>query len=192
MEKNRYPARDITGCRFSLSVMKDDYVKHIMQTINQVNTEAVWSGTDALSTTYRGRRIHVVDAMRAFFTHANDGKTHVTLEACFSKGCPCDTEADSYLAQDDTLRNPVRKHFDVQAKMAFYPLGILDYMDKIAHVVNLAHTHGLNPQPSHYATALSGDVQVLFDYFDTVLAYAESQIDHYVLQVTLSVNSPTK
>jgi len=172
--------------------MADDYVDQILGAIGRVNTENVWSHTDALSTTYRGRRIHVVDAARAVFVHSNDRKTHITMEATFSKGCPGDMDADSYLAHDDTLSNPRQAGFDVRSKIAFYPLGVADYMEHIAHVANMAVKRGLYQNASHYASELAGDVNVLFDYFNDVLAYAEAHIDHYVLQATLSVNSPTK
>ena len=185
-------SKDITGCRFTLSVMADNYVEQILGAIGRVDIGNVWSQTDALSTIYRGRRIHVVDAARAVFVHINDRKTHSTMEATFSKGCPGDVDADSYLAHDDTLLNPREVGFDVRAKIAFYPLGAPDYMEQIAHVANMAVERGLYQNASHYASELRGDVNALFDYFHDVLAYAEAHIDHYVLQVTLSVNSPTK
>ena len=73
-----------TVCRFSLAVMCDDYADKILTAIKQVDTQRIHSATDALSTTYRGERTHVLDALQAFFTHANDGKTHITLEASFT------------------------------------------------------------------------------------------------------------
>ena len=185
-------SQEITGCRFSLSVMADNYVDQILRAVGQVDTQNVWSQTDALSTVYRGRRVHVVDAARAFFVHANDHKSHMTWEGTFSKGCPGDVDADSYLAVDDALSNARREGFDVLAKIAFYPLGVPNYMDHIAYVANLAVERGLYQSASHYASELKGDVNALFDYFDDVLGYAEQNLAHYVLQVTLSVNSPTK
>ena len=198
MEKNDYPwkgcgtEKDITGCRFSLSVMSDEYVAKILEAIGQVDCSKVWSQTDALSTVYRGRRIHVIDGVKACFVHVNDEKTHMTMEATFSKGCLGDVEKDYVIEEDDTLVNYTNEKFQVLSKIAFYPLGVEDYMDHISHVVKMAINKGLYEKSAHYATELSGDVNELFDYFNEVLAYAEENIKHYVLQVTLSVNSPTR
>jgi len=64
-------------------------------------------------------------------------------------------------------------------------------MDKIAHVVKMAMDRGLYRESSHYATVLAGDINDVFDYFDAALTYADQNISHYVLHVTLSANSPS-
>jgi len=196
MEKSSFTSMcgggDITGCRFSLSVMCGDYADKILKAVGQVDTRKVWSGTDALSTIYRGERVHVVDAARGFFVYANDRETHMIMEATFSKGCPGDADADYALGCGDTRLNPTDQSFDVLGKISFYPLGVPDYMEHIGHVVAMAREKNLYRATSHYATELHGDVNALFAYFDEILAYAEQRIAHYVLQVTLSVNSPTK
>lgn len=198
MEKNEFPwrgcgtTRDITGCRFSLSVMSDNYVPMIIGAVKNVDTKKVWSVTDKLSTIYRGKRVHVVDCVKACFTNVHDDKTHITLEAAFSKGCPGDIDDDSYLSEDDLLLNNTSKRFPVISKIAFYPLGVENYMEHIAYVVNLAIEKGLYTNSSHYATLLEGDINEIFEYLNQVMIYSEKNISHYVLQVTLSVNSPTK
>jgi uncharacterized protein YqgV (UPF0045/DUF77 family) len=198
MEKCDYPwrgcgaTREITGCRFSISAMSDDFVSMILGSIKNVDTKKVWTTTDALSTIYRGKRIHVLDCVKSCFANVNDGKTHITTEATFSKGCPGDTDDECYLSEDDILLNKSSKKFEVLSKIAFYPLGITNYMDHIAYVVRLAMEKGLYQESSHYATMLKGDINDLFDYFNLALEYAEKNISHYVLQATLSVNSPTK
>lgn len=190
----RGASKEITGCRFSLSPMSDDYEGIILNAVKQVNTAKVWSSTDHLSTIYRGKRIHVVDTARACFTYAYQEGVHMVMEATFSKGCPGDTDADCYLAEDDIKANAVNltRHFTADCKIAFYPLGISDYMRHIAYVVNLAISRGLYVESAHYVSILEGDVKVLFDFFDEILSYAEQNISHYVLEATLSVNSPSK
>jgi uncharacterized protein YqgV (UPF0045/DUF77 family) len=64
-------------------------------------------------------------------------------------------------------------------------------MQDIEKIVNLAEKKGLNPQGMHYATKLSGSIDDLFDYFNQALSYAHEHIRHYVMEVTISVNSPT-
>ncbi|MCL2522616.1 MAG: Ykof family thiamine-binding protein [Erysipelotrichales bacterium] len=178
------------GCRFSLSVMSDDYVNLIINALKKINTENVWSKTDALSTTYRGKRTHVIETLRTCFVNINDFKTHITMEATFSKGCPKDTFTVDKLIKDDLLNCP-HKSFNVLAKIAFYPLGIADYMKHIEFALELAKKHEVFKEVSHYATELFGDVNKLFNYLNNLLCYAEENIEHFALQVTMSVNSPT-
>ena len=185
----------ITGCRFSLSVMSDDYANIILNAIGCVDTQRIWSGTDALSTVYRGERSRVVDAVKSCFVHVNDGRTHITMEATFSKGCPGDTSGDSHLAEADAPAaaptNRAGKNFDVLGKISLYPLGVPTYMEHIAHAVNIAKDIGVFKGVSHYATELQGDVDGIFDCLDEIMGYAEKNVAHYVLQTTLSVNSPS-
>lgn len=187
-------SQDITGCRFSIAPMSDRYVDILINGISKVDTSKIWSETDKLSTVYRGKRVHVLDGVKACFMNCYDANIHMTLEATFSKGCPGDNDGDSYLAADDSLVNePMlsHQHFSVSSKISFYPLGTEDYMKHIAYVVNLAIKKGLYKKSAHYVSILEGDVHELFEYFNEVLAYSEAFLSHYVLQVTLSVNSPS-
>lgn len=187
-------SKDITGCRFSLSPMSDRYVEIILGAIEQVDVSKVWGKTERLSTLYRGRREHVIDAVKACFVHAWQPDVHMTMEMTFSKGCPGDTDAESYLAEDTVLRNePSMKeiHFPVDCKISLYPMGVSNYMEFIAHVVNHAVDLGIYAGSTHYVTVLKGDVHALFDYFAWVNEYCANELSHYVLEATLSVNSPT-
>lgn len=203
MEQNKqYPwsgcgtDKDITGCRFSLAVMSDDYATKILSALAQVDTSHVHSGTDLLSTTYRGHQTNVINTVRDLFTAVNDGVTHITLEATLSKGCPGDTEDDipmELVARTitDTEKNFQGKSFPVHCKFSFYPMGDGNYMDHIAHIIRLAMDKGIYDGPSHYATMLHGDVHELFDYFEEIMAYSDAHLDHFIYQITLSVNSPS-
>ena len=134
MEKNR---RDITGCRFMVSVMSDNFVPLILGAIKKVDTRYIWSKTDTLSTVYRGKRIHVMDCLKACFSNLNDGVTHIGMEATVSKGAPDDTDKDCILAESDILLNNNSDKFDVTGKISFYPLGIANYTEHIAHILKL-------------------------------------------------------
>lgn len=185
----------ITGCRFSLAPMCDDFVNVILGAVGKVDTAKVWKQTGKLSTVYRGRACHVEDAVKACFVHAYREGTHMTMEATFSKGCPGDIDGDSFLAEDDVLCNePGIKdiHFPVDCKIALYPMGVSDYMTDIACIVNRAIDLGIYESSSHYCTVLSADVQDLFSYISWVNARCGENLSHYVFEVTLSVNSPTK
>ena len=188
-------SREITGCRFSISEMSDDYISLILGAISKVDTSKVWSKTDKISTVYRGKQIHVEDAVKACFINAYNENVHATMECTFSKGCPGDVESDSYLAEDDVLMNEPKikdKHFPVVSKISLYPLGVSDYMTHIATIVNHAIDLGIYSGSTHYCTMLECDVQDLFSYINYVNDYCGKNIKHYVFEVTLSVNSPTK
>ena len=187
-------SKDITGCRFSLSPMTDDFVDIILSSVSKVDTSKIWSRTDRLSTIYRGKRCHVIDALKACFVYSYRKDVHSTMEITLSKGCPGDTDAESHLADDDALLNEgniADIHFPVASKISLYPMGISNYMQYIADVVNKSIALGIYDSSSHYATILKGDVQDLFSYFGWVAEYCEKRLSHYVFEITLSVNSPT-
>ncbi len=186
---------DISGCRFSLSIMSDVYVDIILSGIQKVDTSKVWSESDALSTIYRGKRNHVLDALSACFIHAYREEIHAVCEMTFSKGCPGDSDADCFMSEDDVLVNYDSYkdiHFDVISKISLYPLGKESYMQEIIDVVNMAKDYGLYVKSAHYVTILQGDVQAILKFYEDALALVDTTCSHYVLQATLSVNSPTK
>ena len=198
MEENKqYPwsgcgtAKEIAGCRFSLAVMADDYTTKILSALSEVDTTHVWSETDLLSTTYRGHKTNVINTLKELFIAINDDETHITLEATLSKGCPGDTDADIPMELAPARIDPSSKDFNVHAKIAFYPMNEDNYMDHIAYVVNLAINNGIYNKSSHYATELHGDVHKLFDYFREIFDYADEHINHFIYQITLSINSPS-
>lgn len=185
----------ISGCRFTLYPMSDDFIDLIIGSLKQTNTSAVWSQTDALSTVYRGKLEYVVDAVKALFINAYRKDVHMALEGQFSKGCPGDIEGDSFLSFEGQAPNKETikdKHFHVNCKIALYPLGNEDYIDQIAHVWYMAQDAGLHPQTIHYATRIDGDVQDIFDFLEKICQTMEQEVSHYVLHFTMNCNSPTK
>lgn len=185
---------DISGCRFSLYPMTDNFVSVILGSLEKTDTSAVWSQSDALSTVYRGKLPYVADAVRALFINAWQPEVHMALEGQFSKGCPGDTDGDSLLDREGEAPNRAKiqdRHFPVLCKLALYPMGTGDYIDEIAKVWRMAETEGLNPKTIHYATRIEGDVQKVFDYLEEVCRLMEQSVPHYILHFTLSVNSPT-
>lgn len=185
---------DISGCRFSLYPMTDNFVSVILGALEKTDTSAVWSQSDALSTVYRGKLPYVADAVRALFINAWQPEVHMALEGQFSKGCPGDTDGDSLLDREGEAPNRAKiqdRHFPVLCKLALYPMGTGDYIDEIAKVWHMAEAEGLNPKTIHYATRIEGDVQKVFDYLEEVCRLMEQSVPHYILHFTLSVNSPT-
>lgn len=187
-------SKEITGCRFSLSPMSDKYIDIILGALGKVDTSKVWKETDKLSTIYRGKRIHVLDAVKGLFIHSYDENVHMTLEATLSKGCPGDTDADSFLAEDDVAVNEESIkdiHFKTTCKISIYPMGVSNYMEYIAKVVNHAIDMGIYVKSAHYVTILEGDIHDLFHFFNEAAEYCNKELSHYIMQITLSVNSPT-
>ena len=186
----------ISGCRFTLYPMADNFIEIILGALEKTNTSAVWSETDALSTVYRGRLEYVADAVQALFLNAYRPGVHMAIEGQFSKGCPGDISGDSVLnitgeAPNAALVKDI--HFPVHCKLALYPMGDADYIDEIADVWYMAQDAGLNPTTIHYATRIEGDVQEVFRYLQAVCERMgkSEKVHHYILHFTMNCNSPT-
>src|SRR5690625_5324264 len=90
--------------------MSDDFVEVIESTLSAVNTSKVWLETDDVSTTIRGKLIHVFDVTKAICLQAAKSGEHVSFQATYSLGCQGDTEADAYLASDVIPNNLVHAY----------------------------------------------------------------------------------
>lgn len=186
---------DITGCKLSIYPMADHFADIILDAVNQLPADKlpVWSKTDLYSTTYRGNQTNVLNVVKTVCQLAYHEDIHTVYELTFSKGCPGDVDADRYLdaAVTSLVDESLLKQFPVHCKYSFYAFGDNTYMDEIGEIVAMAEKQGLNPTSMHYATELTGTVDQLFRYFDAALAYAHDHIRHYVLEATISVNSPS-
>ena len=186
--------QDISGCSFMLAPMTDRYEEVILGALAKLDTSRVWSHTEKLGTVYRGRRDDVLDAVEACFAYAWQPDVHMTLEMTLTKGCPGDGDEDYILSDLPGRANAEGMkdiHFPVDCKYALYPLGSTSYMQDIEDVVNEAARRGLYVKTMHYASVLKGDIHDLFDYFSWLFAACEKTMSHFVIQATLSVNSPT-
>lgn len=198
LRKEKKHMEKVMGCRFSLAPMSDSFIDIILSSIGKVDTTRVWSMTDELSTIYRGRRIHVLDALKACLLYSYRKSVHMTMNATISQGCPGDEEMDCarkdvVWAEDDTLVNEsgIREiHFPAVMKFALYPLGNANYLDQIGVVIQHARDLGILERTQFYATVLKGDVQDLFDYFNWTCEYCEEHMKHYVLELSAAVNLP--
>ncbi|BBH49796.1 putative HMP/thiamine-binding protein YkoF [Parolsenella catena] len=186
----------ISGCRFTLYPMCDNFIDIILGGLECVDTSAVWSETDALSTVYRGKLDYVMDAVSALFASAWTEGVHMAIEGQVSKGCPGDVSGDSKLTYEGEAPNRAIVEAATQpclCKLALYPMGVGDYIDDIARVWRMAEDRGLNPQTIHYATRIEGSIHDVFAYLTDVckLMEASESVHHYVLHFTINVNSPT-
>lgn len=186
----------ISGCRFSLYPMCDNFVDIILGALGRVDTSAVWSESDALSTVYRGKLPYVMDAVVGLFASAWTENVHMALEGQVSKGCPGDVSGDSVLSVEGEAPNHALVEAATQpalCKLALYPMGVGDYIDDIAAVWRMAEDRGLNPTTIHYATRIEGSIRDIFAYLQDVCQLMEDteSVHHYVLHFTINVNSPT-
>lgn len=187
--------KKITGCRFSLYPMSDEFVPIILGALEKTDISAVWSESDALSTIYRGKREYVFDAVKAIFVNAWREDVHMTMEGNFSKGCPGDIAGESkldFVGEAPNYLSGKDKNIQANCKYSLYPMGRGEYMEDIREVVEMANSRGLNPKSIHYATRINGEIGNMFAYLEDVCKHMEKVASHFIVHFTISVNSPTK
>ncbi len=198
LRRDEMPMEKVLGCRFSLAPMSDDFIDIILSSIAKVDTSRVWSMTDELSTVYRGRRIHVLDALKACLLYSYRSGVHMTMNATISEGCPGDAQMDeehrdAVWDESDTKINEegMREiHFPAVMKFALYPMGSENYLDPVGVVIQHARDLGILERTQFYATVLKGDIHELFSYLEWVCAYGEEHLGHYVVELSAAVNLP--
>lgn len=184
----------ITGASFSLYPMCDEFVEVILGSLEATDTSKVWVNTDDVTTTIRGKAVHVFDASRAIFMHAAKTGEHVAFNATYSVGCPGDSDGDKYMAKDDhptNLEKVENIKQPVAAKFSLYPLGGGDYMDVIYKQIDAMKDY-VTVQRAHYSTRLEGEAIHIFEGLEKVFnATVESGSRHTVMTVSISANSPS-
>ncbi len=196
--RNEMPMEKVLGCRFSLAPMSDDFIDIILSSIAKVDTSRVWSMTDELSTVYRGRRIHVLDALKACLLYSYRSGVHMTMNATISEGCPGDAAMDeehqnAVWNESDTRINEEEMkdiRFPAVLKFALYPMGRENYLEPIGVIIQHARDRGILERTQFYATVLKGDIHELFSYLEWVCAYGEEHLGHYVVELSAAVNLP--
>ena len=187
---------DAIGCRFSLYPMSDSYADVILSALKKTDTTKVQQQTDLLSTLYIGRQCHVVDCANAVFAHAWKGNVHMVGEFTFSKAEHSDAGAsDAVFKTDDELCNAAAislGNIPAYAKVSIYAFDIHDDAAPLRRILEIAEQHRLQPKSMPLLIMLKGSVNSLFAFLNDVLTYACSSIPFFVLQATVSVNSPTQ
>ena len=180
--------RDLISCQYQISVLRDNFVPMILDALGKVNTDKVWAKTGKTGTIYRGKAVHVVDCVKACFSHIfDDSHPYVTMTATFFKDNSDLTLTDCCIAEDEMLLNDTKQSFYVLGRMSLFPLGIADYvahqkvMERLASKRNIVVTRG------YCATDFGGDVQDMFAFLNDVLAYANEQLDDYALSVSMTI-----
>ncbi|HLS59721.1 MAG TPA: YkoF family thiamine/hydroxymethylpyrimidine-binding protein [Virgibacillus sp.] len=194
MKQNVCHHTPIVGASFTVSAMSNHFVDIIMNALNTVDSSKVWMETDDVTTTIRGKSMHIFDVTRAIFLHAAATGEHIAFQATYSVGCPGDSEADVYLAEDD---HPVNKSKvealkqDIAAKFSLYPLGDGDYMKTIYEQIE-AMKEEITVSAAHYSTRLRGDAQLIFKNLERAFnETVDAGSSHTVMTVSISANSPS-
>src|SRR5699024_9498856 len=148
--------------------------------------------TDDVTTTVRGKMVHVFDVTKAIMIHAAERGIHVAFQATYSFGCLGDSAGDVYLSEDYNLANlevTVSENQYAVAKFSLYSLGGGDYMDIIYEKIDVMKEY-VSVKPAHYSTKLEGDVVHIFNGLEKVFqATVNSGSSHTVMTVSVSVNS---
>lgn len=184
----------IAGVSFSLHPMSDDFISIIKDALTKTDTSNVWMQTDDVTTTARGKMVHVFDVTKAIVAHAAETGKHVAFQATYSLGCPGDSSGDVYLAADDTPLN-IQKIKDREqyaaAKFSLYPLGGGNYMDIIYNQIEAMKAY-VTVTPAHYSTKLAGGMLDIFNGLENAFqATVDGGSSHTVMTVSMSLNSPS-
>ncbi|PYZ92244.1 thiamine-binding protein [Salipaludibacillus keqinensis] len=187
----------IVGCRFSVYPMTDNFVEVIKGALEEVDSSKVWQQTDDVSTLIRGRSEHVFDVAKAIFVHAAKTGVHVVFNGTFSIGCPGDSDADTYMSEDDVRLNEQssqKEQVEVASQFALYPLNNPDYMQIIADQKEVAEKHGTFTKGVHYASRLDGDANDVFKTLEEAFVNTSKTKDqsHVTMTAAISANSPSK
>lgn len=185
---------EITGASFSIHIMSDDFKQVIKDALAETDATNVWLKTDDVSTTIRGKMMHVFDVTKAVLYYASESGHHVSFHATYSFGCPGDSAGDTYLA---THEHPVNiqkmsstPHY-AAAKFSLYPLTGAAYMNTIYEKIEAMKEY-VKVIPVHYATKLEGDLLTIFAGLEKIFQETMKQeAGHTVMTVDFSVNSPS-
>lgn len=194
MEKTHCKTSKIAGASFTLSPMSDNFVEVILGALRETDTSNVLMETDDVTTTVRGKVVHVFDVTKAICLHAAKTGKHVGFQATYSSGCSEDGETDAFLALDDVPRNLVNLEADnlfAAAKFALYPLSGGNFLETILAQIDAMKEH-VTVSKSYYSTKLEGG---LLDIFKGLEMAFQKTLDegssHTVMTVTISMNSPS-
>lgn len=187
----------IVGCRFSVYPMTDNFVEVIKGALEEVDTSKVWQHTDDISTCIRGRSEHVFDVAKAIFIHAAKTGVHVVFNGTFSIGCPGDSDADTYMSEDDVRLNESvsnKERVEVATQFALYPMNNPDYMQIIAEQCAVAQEQGTFTKGVHYASRLDGDANAVFQTLEEAFVNTSKSKEqsHVTMTAIISANSPSK
>jgi len=186
-------SQNFSGIRFSLDPQTEDFADIILSALDEIDLSNIWSKTDATSTVYRGEKSAVFDAVKAAFVHSYRDNVHGKTTMTISQGCGSDADAEEYTHLSGERINDAKsreKDFDIIGKFQLYPMGVSDYNDTIADIVQEAKDRGIYDDTQYYTTFLMGNVHEIFDYLEYVSNETKKITGHHVIEAQLMYNLP--
>jgi len=188
-EQAKHP--DIIGCQYQISVLRDNFVPMILDALGKVDTGKVWAKTAKTSTVYRGRMPHVVDCVKACFSHIYDGSLpYITMTATFFKNGFDDINKDCFIAGDLVLLNDTQKTFNVLGRISLFSPGLNSYNGQSDIAAQFAHKRNIGVSEGHYANDYEGNVHDMFGLINDIMEYGNKHLDNYALSVSMTIYGP--
>lgn len=186
--------KTIAGASFSLYPMSDDFVDIIKGSIHNTDVSKVWMKTDDVTTTVSGKVVHIFDVTKSILIDAAKTDKHVGFQATYSFGCSAKIKEAAFLSEDDTpvnQRGIADNNRYAAAKFSLYPLGEGNYMDIIHEQIDKMKNY-VTVTTAHYSTKLEGSLGNIFTGLEqTFQATMDKGVNHFVMTVSISVNSPS-
>lgn len=180
----------IAGIRFSIDPITDDYKTIIKEAVAKVDTSQIWTGTDDLSTLYRGKRPAVFDATKACFIQSYREGVHIKGQFTIEEGPIHDKTTDTPDMSKEVTRvneEASRKvDAEVIGKFGIYTFAEPEYKQYIKKVIELAKDCGVYDGTGHYASFLKGNVHDVFAYLEKASDLLTEDIERYAIEVTLA------
>ncbi len=152
--------------------------------------------TDDISTLVRGDAEKVFAAIRDSFCAAAVSGEHVAGSILFSRGCPgeavcCASGISPAEEPEPPAEIPAGEGADVEvsAQFSLYPLGAVDYMDRIYGAVDGAKRMGTFTRSKNFCTRLDGPADKVFQ--SIYESFISTEVSHVVIHATVSANSPS-
>ena len=192
MQKNESATHlDVIGCQYQISVLRDNFVPMILDALGKVNTDKVWAKTEKTSTLYLGKTVHVVDCVKACFSHIyDDTSPYITMTATFFKSSSDDISKNCHIATDDVLPNDTQKSFHVLGRMSLFPFGADDRERHTAVITDLAQKRNVSVTKGQYADDFEGNVHDMFALVNDILAYGNAHLEDYALNMSMTIYGP--
>ncbi len=195
MENVKNSSTKLTGASIILSPMSNDFIDVILGTLDAVDTSKVWIETDDVSTTIRGKLIHVFNVTKAICVHAAKTGKHVSFQATYAMGGPPpEGEVKTFLEVEDTLSNVIDKadnNIFVSAKFTLYPLSQGDYVETIFKQIDLIKEF-VEVSKTYYSTKITGGIIDIFNGLESVFkTTVDAGSTHTHMTVSISINSPS-
>jgi len=187
------------GARLTLSVYDSDYVRIILDALEQADTARLTVKTDDVSTFVGGTESDILRFLRDVITATAASGAHLSASILLSRGCPGELQCAlppgvAALGADPVRLDPAG--VDAAAHWSLYPLldegAGGDHMDAIYAAIEQANTTGVFTGSEHFATRLDGDLSEVLETVANAWIGVGRTVQHVTTHVTLSINSPTR